>query len=75
MVAPMLFQHANNEWQRVHDRVPIVRSQTTDQKFSGASGYRVDPIVGAKREKWNLLTAGVLSQHLECGRPDEAVWV
>jgi hypothetical protein len=75
MVASMLFQHANNEWQRVHDGVPIARSQAADQKFTGASCYGGDPVVGAKREKRNLLTAGVLRQNLQCSRPDVAVWV
>jgi hypothetical protein len=75
MVASMLSQHANNKWQRVHNGVPIVGSQAADQKFTGARRYGVDPVVGANREKWNLLTAGVLRQHLECGCPDEAVWV
>jgi hypothetical protein len=73
MVTAMLFQHANNEWQPVQHGVPIVRSQATDKKITCASGYRFHPVVGAKRKEWNLLTAGVLRQHLKCGRSHKAV--
>src|SRR5262249_47853634 len=43
VVAPMLSQHANNEWERVQNEVPIVRPQTTDQKFTSASSDGFDP--------------------------------
>lgn len=75
VVAPTLAEHADDERQRIEYCVSIVRPQATDQKFSGASGYGFDPVVGAKRKEWNLLTAGTLRQHPECGRPHEAIGV